>query len=239
MPRFLLTHLSKDALRQGLHTHAANERGATADLIAFIAEFDQQRLYAEEAFASMHTYCVEELQLSEDAADRRIRAARIARDFAILFEALADGRLSLTAILMLAPHLTDRNAADLIPSAYRKSNKALEQMLADRFPKPDVKERVRPISRTCAETAPAATRVESDGEPAPTRVEDGGELELGVEPARVPEPRDRVSPLGEKRYSLETMIDEETRDDLDYARSLLGHQVPPGTVGPIVGLAVK
>jgi hypothetical protein len=41
MHRYSLKHLSNEVLRRELSTAAARERGATADLLAHIAEFDR------------------------------------------------------------------------------------------------------------------------------------------------------------------------------------------------------
>ena len=50
----------------------------------------------------MYDYCLGELGMFEDVACRRIRAARAARRFPQIFEALADGRIHLTGISLLA-----------------------------------------------------------------------------------------------------------------------------------------
>jgi hypothetical protein len=73
MPRYSLTHLSNEALRRALSTTAASERGATAELIAHIAEFDARKLFLRAAYPSMFAYCVGELHLSEDAAKKRLQ----------------------------------------------------------------------------------------------------------------------------------------------------------------------
>ena len=80
-----------------------------ADLVAHIAEADTRRLYAREASPSMFAYCTERLHLSEAEAYLRIAAARASRQHPILLAMLADGRLHLTAIAKLAPHLTPDN----------------------------------------------------------------------------------------------------------------------------------
>ena len=51
----------------------------------------------------MFAYCVQELRLSEDAAYKRIQAARAARQFPALFIAVAEGRLNLTGSACLLP----------------------------------------------------------------------------------------------------------------------------------------
>ena len=45
---------------------AANERQATALLIAHLAELDARRLYLAEGFSSLFTYCIQVLRLSEN-----------------------------------------------------------------------------------------------------------------------------------------------------------------------------
>ena len=57
----------------------------------------------------MFAYCTEVLHLSEAEAYLRIAAARASREHPVLLTMLADGRLHLTAIAKLAPHLTPEN----------------------------------------------------------------------------------------------------------------------------------
>src|SRR3989442_9651968 len=106
MQCYSLSHLSDEALRRGLSGAVAQERGATAELLAHIAEFDARKLYLPAAYPSMFAYCVGELHLSEDATLKRIRAARAARRFPAIFAAAAQGRLVLCARVRLGPHLT-------------------------------------------------------------------------------------------------------------------------------------
>ncbi|MGH9411471.1 MAG: hypothetical protein ACRD1V_18710, partial [Vicinamibacterales bacterium] len=67
---------------------AAAERDATASLIARLAEVDGRRLYLEEGYSSLFTYCTRVLRLSEHAAYGRIEAARLARRFPIALDLL-------------------------------------------------------------------------------------------------------------------------------------------------------
>ena len=103
MRAYSLSHLSDPELLRGLASLLAQDRVTTATLLAHLAEVDARRLYLPAAYPSMYAYCVHELHLSEDAACKRIQAARVARQFPVLFEALADGRLHLTAVGLLAP----------------------------------------------------------------------------------------------------------------------------------------
>ena len=109
-----LSHLSNQELLRSLAAIVARDRGTTAEMLAHIAEVDDRRLYAQEGFPSMFAYCVQVLHMSEDTAFKRIRAARTARQFPAIFEAVADGRLHLSAVVVLAPYLTEENATELL-----------------------------------------------------------------------------------------------------------------------------
>lgn len=138
MPSYSLVHLSDGALLRDLAALVAKDRATTAELLAHIAEVDARKLYVPAAYQTMFAYCVGELHLSEDAAAKRIHAARAARRFPAVFDAIAKGRLHLSAVVLLAPHLTEDNAADLLAAAVHKSKSEIERLLAERFPRPDV-----------------------------------------------------------------------------------------------------
>ena len=104
-----LTSFSDDELLRRLSDLLGQSRRDEADLVAHIGEVDRRRLYAREASPSMFGYCTEVLHLSEAEAYLRIAAARAAREHPLLLTMLADGRLHLTAIAKLAPHLTLEN----------------------------------------------------------------------------------------------------------------------------------
>jgi hypothetical protein len=145
-----LTRLSDTALTIALESSVRDERRSTAIVVAHIAEFDARKLFAPAGYSSMHAYCMGRLHLSRDAAFRRIRAARKARRYASILPMLADGRLHLTAILVLSDYLTSSNAEELLAAAVHKSREEIELMLAHRFPKADVPTRLRPITGTHA-----------------------------------------------------------------------------------------
>src|SRR5712691_4140256 len=135
MRAYSLSHLSDPELLRGLASLVAQDRATTAEMLAHLAEVDARRLYLPAAYPSMYAYCVHELRLSEDAACKRIQAARVARQFPVVFEALADGRLHLTAVGLLAPHLTPENANDLLAVAAHRTKSEIEELLAKRFPR--------------------------------------------------------------------------------------------------------
>jgi hypothetical protein len=138
MRAFLLTHLSDQELLGNLARLVVQHRATTAAMLAHIAEVDVRRLYAPAGYPSMHWYCVRELKLSDDAAFKRIHAARVARKFPAILEALEEGRLNLTGVCLLAPYLRAYNAGDLIAAAMHKRKTEIEELLAARYPRSEV-----------------------------------------------------------------------------------------------------
>ena len=126
-----LTSFSDDDLLRRLSDLLGRSRRDEADLVAHIGEVDRRRLYAREASPSMFAYCTEVLHLSEAEAYLRIAAARAAREHPLLLTLLADGRLHLTAIAKLAPHLTPENREDILNRAAHRSKREIEELVAE------------------------------------------------------------------------------------------------------------
>ncbi len=238
MNRYSLTHLSDQTLLRDLVAALARERTATAIVLAHIAEVDARRLYAPAGYPSMFSYCVGELHLSEDAAVNRIRAARIAREFPAIFDALADGRLHLAAVLLLKPHLSPGSADELIAATAHKSKAEIERLLAERFPQPDAPTLIVAIAPPCGTPpagAPSAGTLTAEGAQAvpmdlpiaePDRLSAPGRIETFVDV-------ERVKPLAPQRFALQFTIGQSAHDKLRYAQELLSHQLPSGDIAEI------
>ena len=132
-----LTSFSDEELLRRLSDLLGQSRRDEADLVAHIGEADRRRLYAREASPSMFAYCTEVLHLSEAEAYLRIAAARASREHPLLLTMLADGRLHLTAIAKLAPHLTLENREALLKRAAHRSRRQIEELVAELSPRPD------------------------------------------------------------------------------------------------------
>ncbi len=91
----------------------------------------------------MHVYATTRLHLSDAEAYLRITAARLSRRFPMVLDMLADGRLHLSAIAKLAPHLREDNAEVLLGRAARRSKREIELLVAELAPRPDVPSRMR------------------------------------------------------------------------------------------------
>src|SRR5258705_3462303 len=149
-----LTHLSDTDLLSAVTHAAAEERAATASLIALLAEVDARRLYLGEGCASLFTFCTQVLHLSEHAAYGRIEAARAARRFPGVLDRLAEGALTLTTVGLLAPHLTVDNAHSLLTAACHKSKREVEHLVSALPPLPPMPSSVRKLPSPVANRVP-------------------------------------------------------------------------------------
>jgi hypothetical protein len=132
------THLTDTQLVEELTRSVGREREASAVLVAHLAEMDARGLHFALGFPSLYAYCCEVLRLSEGATYKRIDVARAAKRYPLLLDRLSDGALNLSTARLLAPHLTDVNHRELIAAASGLSKRAVEELLAQRFPRADV-----------------------------------------------------------------------------------------------------
>jgi hypothetical protein len=141
-----LESIPDDELLRRLAKLTQQSRRVESDLVAHIGEVDARRLYAREASPSMFAYCTDILHLSEAEAYLRIAAARASRENPILLAMLRDGRLHLTAIALLAPHLGGEKRDTLLRQATHKSKRQIQELLAEIAPRPDAPAVMRKIS---------------------------------------------------------------------------------------------
>jgi hypothetical protein len=242
---YTLSRVSDDVLLRDLTALVSSDRLTTARILAHIAEVDARRLYAPAGYPSMYALCVEELRLSEDAAYKRIQAARAARRFPALFAAVAEGRLHLAAVCLLAPHLTVENAGELIQRATHRPKSEIEAMLVRRFPAEGALAppgMVRAVP--CGELSQLAPGQVGETEPcddqlAPGQVGDAGRCHAQLAPGQVDgtvaTPAELSPP---ERYLLQLTIGKATYEKLRYAQALLSHAVPSGEAAAVLDRAL-
>jgi hypothetical protein len=167
-----------------------------AEGIRFLAEVDARRLYRATEHPSMLDYCVHVMHMSDDVALRRIGAARLGRQFPMIFAALADGRLHLTAVTLLSPHLNETNAAELLAAAEHKTKSQIELLVARRFPQPDLATLVRPLGSGMGVPVIATSEVGGAQAPPVTAPESGWAPAISSAPERTGMTLRNISRLG-------------------------------------------
>lgn len=222
--------LSDDRLLAEVKRLAAAEHRATAALIRSLMELDARRLYLGEGCSSLFTYCTQVLHLAEGAAYNRIEAARAARRFPLIIAALEDSSVTLTAVRLLAPHLTPANHQGVLAAACHKSKRDIERLVSTLMPKPAVPSMVRklPEPRVSAAASSTAARPPTPHVPA-------------TEPITLtpsPAPRATIAPLAPERYKVQFTISRETHETLCRVQALLQHTIPGGDPAAIFGRAL-
>jgi len=216
MSTYRLTNVSDDVLLRGLATLVAQDRTTTANLLAHMAEVDARRLYAPAGCSSMHAYCVEKLGLSDDAAWKRLQVAKKVRQFPQLCVALAEGRVHLSGLTLLMPHVTPENVDELLSAATGKRKSEIEVLVAGRFPQVEILRLDEGISALRPPTGGHVNLPVASIPPSPAP----GQVEVPT----------RVSPISAQRFALQVTIEQATRDKLRYAQDLLGSASDVATV---------
>ena len=133
----MFTSMEDRALLDAAKHLVIEEHLATAALLRALMEIDTRRLYLGEGCASMFSYCTQVLHLAEGAAYNRIEAARAARSHPLILELFEQGAITLTAVRLLAPHLTAENHVAVLTSATHKSKREIEELACALKPWPD------------------------------------------------------------------------------------------------------
>jgi hypothetical protein len=262
--RHSFAHLSNPELLRAAHQTIQRDCVNTAELLALLAEIDSRKLYLPAGFSSMFEFCVRKLGMSEDVACKRIGVARKARKLPAIFAAVADGRVHLSGVHALVPHLTPTNVDELLAAASHHTKAEIELMLAHRFPREDVRTRIRAVPSRSAQAQPAPTvefSLTSDAalsapgrmdspvvttSSAPERMETlaapalsvPGRIATPAVPAPPPSARPKIAPLAPRRFSLQLTMSQELHDKLRRAQALLGHAVPSGDVPQVLERAL-
>jgi 5-methylcytosine-specific restriction endonuclease McrA len=230
MERACLEKLPDDRVLERVHALVARSNELTAELLAYMAEAERRGLHLREATGSFFAYCVERLHMSEAAAGKRITAARTARRFPLALEMIARGEIHLSGLNLLAPHLSEENHAELLARARHLSKRAIEKLVAEIAPRPDLPSRVVALPRRVQpeQAEPAAAAAQGTAEShAP------GRAASAVAPAPA-----LVAPLSPRRYQIRVTVDEATHAALCQLQDLHSHQVPDRDPAVIISLAL-
>ncbi len=220
MERVSLERMSDREVVERLEQLLRQERRLTAAVLVHLGEVEARRLYLPAACSSMFGYCTRVLGMSEDQAFKRIRAARAVRRFPVVGAAVEDGRVHVSGVVLLAPHLKDENAEELVAEASGKSKAEIEVLLARRAPRPDVAARVDRVAEQGELVAPGPVGNAAE-QPRGQSVRTG-----------------RVAPLAPERFALQVTISGETQQKLLRAQALMRHKVPSGDLAELLDLAL-
>jgi hypothetical protein len=250
-----LGRVSDTQLRSGLSSLLANGYRTEARILAHIAEVDERRLYAKDGSPSLFDYCVRQLGLSESEAFHRLTAARIARRFPIVFSLIEQRQIHLTGVCLLRDYLTPENHLELLEEASHKTKLQVQELLARRFPRPDVASYVRklPSRAACAASEHPKGCAAGEHSPAPpsapltvdeNSTNSGGSAnaEPSMPPPASPPPtptRAIVEPTSEARYRIQLNASSALKEKLELFQALISHSIPNGDVAAVLERALE
>ncbi|MFA4874153.1 MAG: hypothetical protein WC690_02320, partial [bacterium] len=236
--------LSDDKLIEEIKQLVSNEFISLADLLSLLAEMDDRMLYAKLGYPSLFSFIVQELHLSEDAAYKRIQAARAVKRFPVILTLISEGKINLTAVNVLNPILTEENHEELLIKAVHRTKIEIERIKATYDPKPDVPDMVRRLPNPTRSGASWDLTVEPDeGEKLDSVSErsDAGscnDMQIQQQSPSSPARRDVIAPLTEQRVKFQFTGSEELRSKIDRARELLRHKYPNAKLEDIIDEAL-
>jgi hypothetical protein len=252
-----LETLSDDVLLARLAEVVVRGRRVEAEIVWHLAEVDRRKLYRREACPSMHVYATSRLHLSDHEAYLRITVARVSRRFPVVLSMLAQGRLHLSAIAKLAPHLHADNVDELLARAVHRSKRDIEMLVATLAPRPDVPSLMRRLPTPTAgptvgsaELGPGGVGIREVAEqsaPIDTGIlasasSASASPESGAAPAVAPIATARATavmqPLAPSRYKVQFTADEDLHAKITRAQALLRHQIPDGDLAAVVDRAM-
>ncbi len=223
----LLGKLSDERLLGRVGELVDLERRTTANLVVHLAEVEARELHLRDGSPSLFEWCRTRWGFGEDKAYNYVKAVGWVRRWPEMGAMLADGRLSLSGVRVIGPHLSDEDAGERLAEAAGKSKRELAELVAKWSPRPDVPARVfrLPPSRGGAR-AEAPKQAKGDAQ---------GTTELTLER---PKPQHRVEPLSETRYRVQVTVGARVAAKLEEAMALAGHQVASGDYETLLEMAL-
>lgn len=230
--------LSDEQLVGEIKHLVSDEFISLSELLSLLAEMDDRMLYARLGFSSLFGFVVQELHLSEDAAYKRIHAARAAKRFPLILSLISEGRVNLTTVTILSPILTDENHEELLTKAVHKSKIEVERIRASYAPKPDIPDMIRSLPLSTRSGASSNSETENA---AAVQDNAGSFVEKEIVHTSPPSParRDAIAPLSEERVKFQFTGSERLRGKIERAKELLRHKYPAARLEDVIDEALN
>jgi hypothetical protein len=241
----------RDELRSLLRT----EQSAMADFLVALADFDRRRGWEPLGHATLFSFLITELQLSNSAAYYRMSAARLLQDFPEVIQPLREGRLCLSTVAELAKVLTEGNRAVVVPRFFGLSAREAQALVAELQPRPapPLRDLIISVTREVSPTGPSpGLRLELPLPPAsqpatqeipPSNPNADSESLLTSEvppthPVRVAPRPDQIEPLTGSLTRLHFTVSREVVKKVEAARRGLGHAIPNASLEQVLEAAL-
>ncbi len=127
----LLSEISNEKLVAKLNEFKDTENHTVANIVYYLSELDNRRLYRDLGYSSLFSYCTDALGYSESAAYRRVQAARFLRTNPEIYDSIKSGKLSLSAVAEIAKIKENTAKNELLKKSEGKSVRAVQVLVAN------------------------------------------------------------------------------------------------------------
>lgn len=249
--------LTDEELERGLAFLSQREKYSLPRLLAHLAEYDSRQLCVKKWHSDLFGYCIRTLRFEEGDAFRRIRAARVVRKWPEVIDKVEGGLLHLSALVSLAPILTNENRGEWFKRAEGKTRREIEALIAREHPgeaRPDWTRRMpapggwtlgAASPPTAHDVLPSRDALPSDSATPPL---DRGGAPADAETERAPVAAGAAGrtwewqamvPLGMDRVRIGFDAAAALVSLLERARQVLRHKYPAGRIEDVVREALE
>jgi hypothetical protein len=222
-----------------------SERHLVVQFVIELAGFASRELYRELGYTSLFYYCVRQLGLSKASAFRRSEVARLIARFPVIADRLAEGRLSIRALVELRDVLTEENHAGVLARAEGKSQEEAQLLAVEYKPRPIPRDVVRalpmaPVPSVSASVSVAVVPTETSAHVlTPEAAKPIALFPVVSETKRSSPPPEVVKPLTPDLRRLNATVSAEFIAELEQVRAALSHKFPDGNFEQVVREAFK
>ena len=142
----MLDTLSDTKVLEDLTALSARENEVTCEILLYLIEVDNRKLYLEQGYGSLFDYCTRALGYSEPAAMRRITAARCSRDYPGVYQRLKEKKLTLSSISVFSSVLSKENVQSVLEAVCGKSKREVELYVSGFRPAKRIVQSIKPVS---------------------------------------------------------------------------------------------
>lgn len=232
-----LSKIKNKELLEHFSVIVSKEKMAIADVVAYVAELYQRRLYLEEGYSSLFSFLTEKYGYSGSAAYRRIQSAKISLLFPTVVELLRSGKINLMTLSLVEPHVTKENGENILQEVIGKNKEDVEYYLSNHFfIKERVQDKIRRLPVIKKEFNPCHSGSAEEGEGTEaicTSPKESSNQDLGLR-LDLCEKDD----LERRRVKIEFVADEGVATKIERSKELLRRKYPQGKLEDIVNEAL-
>ncbi len=161
---------------------ASSERLSQIELLKYLGELADRKLFLGLGFSSMWDFCRRALKFSASVSQQRILVAKATRKYPAMLEMLEDGRLTLCTAADLVPLLSDEHAEKVLALAAGKSRREIQNLDTGAGRKRVERDVIRRLGAEAPAPRATALKFKVPAAPTPVAPQAGGSVKKAPEP---------------------------------------------------------